>query len=629
LAVGCDDQRIYLWDVPSKQQQAVLNGHCNRGIAVQAAAGSDYLASRAWDGTTRLWDPVEGRQLVSAQGHLVALRRDGGQMAVSHEGKLELWDVADGRECRVLHHGRIGSHTPRPPDWGPHSVDFSADGRLLASASVDGVRVWDASGGGEVAYLPLGYCEAALFAPGGPPRLVTVSMTSLLSWPIATDAKHTAPRLTLGPPQRLALEWQPSLQRSASWSGDGRWLAMTDPPKARAVLIDPDVRHTIFVDPKLRNKEVSLGPHPQIEWVTMSPDRKWAATAGWNSPINVWEAASGRQAWQLPSAEGRPRLTFSPDSRWLVTSTREKGVSFCRAETGEPGFAIAAAGPGPVAFSRDGMMLAAVDLARGIRLLDPATGKELVTLAAPRDNPSTSLSFSPDGSQLAAATNDHTIHLWDLRALRRQLRDLDLDWDSPAYLPQLRAAAEPLSVRVAPGEHQDNYFVSLGLREAEAIAILDKRYCAPRPQPMSYYTTPGRRWSKDWQLFCPSTQNGAYVELQVGVPATAEYILDLYFTQAADYGKVQVSLDGKPVGPPFDGYYPEVIPSGKVSFGKVDLRQGDHRLRLTVVGKNDKAAGFHFGLDCLELAPALSNYFRGRRMGIGALLQGGPNGPMP
>jgi hypothetical protein len=34
------------------------------------------------------------------------------------------------------------------------------------------------------------------------------------------------------------------------------------------------------------------------------------------------------------------------------------------------------------------------------------------------------------------------------------------------------------------------------------------------------------------------------------------------------------------------------------------LREGWHRLRFTVVGKNARSKGHRFGIDCLELLPA-------------------------
>src|SRR5262249_13997918 len=42
--------------------------------------------------------------------------------------------------------------------------------------------------------------------------------------------------------------------------------------------------------------------------------------------------------------------------------------------------------------------------------------------------------FSPDGSRLVVTTNDGpAVHVWDLRAIRRRLAPMGLDWDAPPY----------------------------------------------------------------------------------------------------------------------------------------------------------------------------------------------------
>ena len=69
------------------------------------------------------------------------------------------------------------------------------------------------------------------------------------------------------------------------------------------------------------------------------------------------------------------------------------------------------------------------------------TGKELATFEAPRNyGGELGPRFSPDGSWLAVPTGNHTTHLWDLRAIRRGLAELDLDWDAPAYGPHVAHA---------------------------------------------------------------------------------------------------------------------------------------------------------------------------------------------
>lgn len=85
------------------------------------------------------------------------------------------------------------------------------------------------------------------------------------------------------------------------------------------------------------------------------------------------------------------------------------------------------------------------------------------------------------------------------------------------------------------------------------------------------------------------------------------YRLEVQFTKADDYGIVEVSLGGKKIGERFDGFNHEVIPSGKVSFGTVELDTTTKLLRFTVVDKNPQSKNYHIGVDCIKLQPVDSN----------------------
>jgi hypothetical protein len=138
-----DDQRIHVWDTANHQMQTVLDGHTSNGIGVAFTHGGELLLSWSWDGTTRIWDPVIGRELLRMPAQYLTLRSDDRQMAVWKDGQLELWELAGQREYRTLYHGLFCNRKDRPHDWGPRCVSFSQDGRFLAWASLDGVRLWD------------------------------------------------------------------------------------------------------------------------------------------------------------------------------------------------------------------------------------------------------------------------------------------------------------------------------------------------------------------------------------------------------------------------------------------------------------------------------------------------------
>jgi hypothetical protein len=84
-----------------------------------------------------------------------------------------------------------------------------------------------------------------------------------------------------------------------------------------------------------------------------------------------------------------------------------------------------------MAFTRDGKVLAVAWSRHLVRPVNASNGQELATLTIPDPQRITKLCFSPDEDQLAVATENYVIHLWDLRGLRAQLVELGLDWDSP------------------------------------------------------------------------------------------------------------------------------------------------------------------------------------------------------
>lgn len=91
--------------------------------------------------------------------------------------------------------------------------------------------------------------------------------------------------------------------------------------------------------------------------------------------------------------------------------------------------------------------------------------------------------------------------------------------------------------------------------------------------------------------------------LGLPVKTAGRYRLDLYITSTPDFGIIQVSLDGTPVGEPIDLYTPMVMPTGAIQVGTFDLTQQTHLLMFMVVGTNEKSNNYSFGLDCFSLIP--------------------------
>lgn len=106
-----------------------------------------------------------------------------------------------------------------------------------------------------------------------------------------------------------------------------------------------------------------------------------------------------------------------------------------------------------LSFAPDGKMLAVETGSGVVRLLDPSNGREFARLENPYQELATRIFFSPDGAQLITLGWDaYPIHVWDLRKIRSQLKELDLDWHLPAYPPEGPAWADgPLQLQIDLG----------------------------------------------------------------------------------------------------------------------------------------------------------------------------------
>jgi hypothetical protein len=106
LAVTCEDNQIYIWDVATGKQTMTLRGETYNGMILAYHPGGELLASCGWHGVLRLWDTRTGRQLMSQPSNwssTLEFDRTGRWLSVdaTHE-KARILEVAAAAECRSL-----------------------------------------------------------------------------------------------------------------------------------------------------------------------------------------------------------------------------------------------------------------------------------------------------------------------------------------------------------------------------------------------------------------------------------------------------------------------------------------------------------------------------------------------
>jgi WD40 repeat protein/tRNA A-37 threonylcarbamoyl transferase component Bud32 len=406
FAAACANNRVVIWNmVAVPRLHGVLEGHEGPVTTVAFNHRGDLLASTAWDGTVRLWDPQRSKPIIQTLASVSCLHfsPDDGCLGLMVNGsRLGFWEVTNGPEYRAL---------PLKTRRTDRRAGISPDGRVLADAEPDGTRLWDLDTGTDLAKLSARGTNSAVFHPDGK-AVITTGAAGLQRWPINILPKdnriEAAQSLSTQSFERLAL------------SQNGRFLAAPKSTSAQCFVFDLDnPAHPIMLD-----------GHAGLTYVAISPDGHWVATGTWHGTgVKIWDARAAKLIVELPIT-GSAAVAFSPDGKWLVTST---GAEYCfwESETWRLRRQItrdrAGDMPGAMAFTADGSLMALTITRNLIQLVDPATGEQLATLESPHMRNIDWLCLDSTGKRLVAIS-DELAEIWDLHLIRQRLAPMGLDW---------------------------------------------------------------------------------------------------------------------------------------------------------------------------------------------------------
>jgi WD40 repeat protein len=324
----------------------------------------------------------------SPDGRLVA----GAGIGADHAAHV--WDAQTGLQLYTL-----------PHDDGVLSVDFSPNGRYLATGSRDGTaRVWNVAGGLLLAtfHHPAGsrsnFVQLVSFSPDSS-RLLTVGgdrfarVYDLTSRDLAMSVNNTV------------------LINSARFSHDGTLIATAG--------ADLFVRIWNASTGQLRYVLRGTG---RVNDLTFSPDDALLATAGGNDTIaRVWNLAERSSSAIITAHKsGIESVAFNPDGGSVVTTGRD-GNAYVAASEGGFTQASLLGHQGPVnsaAYSPDGQTIVTGSDDGSARLWDARVDRSGPTpvgiprLIGAHGLAVNAVAFSPDGRRLLSAGDDGTSRLW-------------------------------------------------------------------------------------------------------------------------------------------------------------------------------------------------------------------------
>ena len=166
IATASWDEMVRLWRNNKRNDEPIkeYKGHDGRVLSLSFNSDGSLLASSSWDKTIRIWDIFGFRPMISE----TEARYDR-KVYYSPDGKKEAI-VSWGKPVKVIsmETGVVLYELPEDT-WQVHTVDFSPDGKTIATASQDhSVRIWNANDGRELmSFSHGGIVYAAVFSPNG------------------------------------------------------------------------------------------------------------------------------------------------------------------------------------------------------------------------------------------------------------------------------------------------------------------------------------------------------------------------------------------------------------------------------------------------------------------------------
>ena len=407
------------------------------------------------EATLELWDTQTGRLIYHAQhpteieAGSLAFSADGRLLLIGGYNEVSLYDIAAGRQ--------LASY----PELGliPMYIAFTDSGQVVLAGEFEPkITVWDLSALLQVVALSPAATATPASTSRPTPSPTPYSLPGLPPLPLPTlSGQAIAPgnARQVGALARLGK----GAVHSFTWSPDGQNMALAT-----------DLGIYVY-DTATWQERLHL---PRGENLTFSPNGQTLA-ASLGDDVYLWEASSGALlAVMAVSAEDIDDLAFTPNGQQLLVKPEDQPFQLWDVSSGEmvaqfdratASYDFLALDPtGQFLFIRDWYRVLTVDLKSGL-ILDTLGGQEGMARVA---------SYSWDGRWLATGQYNGTTIVWERLSsqvvVTLHILPLGEEWDEDDYLYSIQSLSFSPSGRVLAAASYDGTLRLWNLASGELLA---------------------------------------------------------------------------------------------------------------------------------------------------------------
>ena len=397
VVTGGEDSTIRVWDVQAGTLLHTLQEHNKTVIKVGFSPDGRWIISVSWDSTARIWDAKTGKRIAvfaDQSGPLTGFSISPNSSLVVLTGRSHdavIWEARSGRPVQRLK-GHTGAVT---------TAMFSPKGNFLITA--DGppyvndktARVWDVATGRLISSLK-GHAEGVTGASFSSDERLVVTASSdntAAVWDVKSGQRQ------------FVLSAHTDTVRNARFSMDGtRVLTWSDDTTARMWAINRGLTSKIFEH------------NDKVDTIVFVRNNELVVTASSDGTTRIWSLAKSAESILLPGkAYSTKDVAVLDDGTFFVLTLSDDGMA--RVWSGLSKALVSkleakAVVAGATTFSPDGTRVAAALENHSVGIFDMRTGRLTVSMIGHTGTIS-SVQFTSDGLRILTGSDDTTVRMWD------------------------------------------------------------------------------------------------------------------------------------------------------------------------------------------------------------------------